>query len=378
MTTLTLPFLTSSVMTVGKSGKTKFGWAEADVTVRDADPSEFSLAYCRASTKHDSYNIYVHDGMFWANAVEPSRKGFDLTGVLAEQPMPGGTDARQDWQRMIGAEPFSHRLMARGRSKGSRPARDWFGEFKTNIRLAPGDGHEEDRANFGEWTGENLVLIEGRLLKRIHAPSFVISWEYPSRKLAEDCAPIRDRSYVGSFGKRSFNPGLHFRLGDPAFLSTWSEAAAEFKVSQNFVRESYAREMLQSLSDALAEHRLSERMTIVDNIAFSLSALADVTETGWEDMGERSVVSIAESIVSTSSPHLHRPGPKRAALEEIKRLVDILHDDRPEDFRELLEDALFSLPTVGEGARRWFIDKALDMWADREISLRPTVAFLPR
>jgi hypothetical protein len=88
-------------------------------------------------------------------------------------------------------------------------------------------------------------------------------------------------------------------------------------------------------------------------------------------MGYRTALSIAASIVATSSPQLLQSGPKREALEQLKDLVGILPDERPDDFHERMDNALASRPTEREPALAWFVNKALELSSDREIWLSP-------
>ncbi|MCV9964990.1 hypothetical protein OIU34_24140 [Pararhizobium sp. BT-229] len=372
MPRLTLPYLSSSLTSRGRTGKLKFGWSDTQVDVKEADPSEFRLAACRVLNGQNSFSVYECRGAFWASAMYPVRGVlFNADGIHGEERFCVESDTDVMWVRSLAQEVLTRRLVARGRKEGNRPGKDVYGCLKINSSLRPGDGHEADRETFAAWAQQNLVMADGRLMKRIHSPSVHVGWSFQGQSMTTTCRPVRGSYYIRCFGYHKFDPGLHFRLGDPAFAEAWAEAEAMFGVAVPEHELAHNRFYAHAIRDELAAKGLSDRMALHDNIAFDPSVLAEVGDCGWEDMGQRSAVSIAESIVSTSSPHLHQQGPKREALEELKRLVDIVPEDRPYDFQERLDSALASLPIGGEPARAWFVDRALDQWNDREIALSP-------
>lgn len=373
MPRLTLPYLSSSLTSTGRTGKLKFGWSETLVEVREADPSEFRLAACRVLNGEHSSSIYECRGSFWASAMYPVRGVlFNAEGIRGEARF--GVESENDlmWARSLAQEVLTRRLVARGREEGNRPRKDVYGCITVKSLLRPGDGHETDRETFAAWAQQNLILADGRLMKKIHSPSVRIGWTFQSNSMTTTCTPVRGMFYVRGFGSHEFEPGLHFRLGDPAFDEAWSEAEAMFGAGDRYHDLAEARYRMREVRNELEARGLLNSMAIHDNGVYDPSVLADVGADGWEDMGQRSAVSIAESIAATSSPHLHQAGPKRDALEELKRLVDIVPEDRPYDFQERLDRALASLPVGGERARAWFVEKALEQWSDREVALAPS------
>lgn len=376
MPRLTLPYLSSSLTSLGRTGKLKFGWSETQVDVEEADPSEFRLAACRVLNGEHSSSIYEWRGAFWANSMYPVRNVlFNAEGIHGETRFRVESDNDVMWTRSLAQEVLTRRLLARGREEGNRPRKDVYGCLQVRSLLRPGDGHDADRETFAAWAQQNLILADGRLMKKIHSPSVRVGWTFQSNSLTTSCTPVRGTFYVRGFGSHEFEPGLHFRLGDPAFDEAWAEAEAMFGAGNRYHDLAEARHRTRAVRNELEAQGLLDRMTIHDSVVYDPLVLADVGADGWEDMGQRSAVTIAESIAATSSPHLHQTGPKREALEELKRLVNIVTEDRPYDFQERLDRALASASDEREPARGWFVNRALEQWADREISLRPTVAF---
>ncbi|MDW9481387.1 hypothetical protein GOB57_22325 [Sinorhizobium meliloti] len=370
MPRMTLPFLTSSLASTGRTGKLKFGWAESQVDVEEADPSEFSLAACRVINAGHSTSIYENRGVFWASALYPVRGVlYNASGITGEAPFSAETTEDIRWIRVLAQEVLSRRLGERAKVEGTRLGKDGSGNIKITSPLKPGDGHESDRDVFSRWAADNLIMTGGRLMKRVHSPGVHIGWSFQNHSMTSQCTPIREAFYVRGYGKHEFDPGLYFRLGDPAFEDVWAETEEAFGLPTHQADHAHNRHYVRAIREELAANGVSDKMLVHDNVVYDPSVLATVSKDGWEDMAQRSAVSIAESIVATSSPHLHQPGSKRTALEELKRLVEIVPDNRPDDFQEALERALAALPTAGEQARAWFVNKALERWSDREISV---------
>lgn len=369
---MVLPYLTSSLNSTGRTGKIKFGWSETQVEVKEADPSEFRFAACKVINGQNSSNIYESRGVFWASALYCVRGVlFNADGIRGEASYRTETDDDINWIRVLAQEVLSRRLNERARDAGSRVSKDVFGNMKITASLKAGDGHESDRALFARWAEDNLLMVDGRLMKRVHSPDMHIGWRFQGNSLTSGCAPVRGSFYSRGYGSHNYYPGLHFRLGDPAFEEAWAEAEQTFDVQTRQADLPRNRFYAHAISDELKARGLRDRMVIHDNVVYDPAVLASVSDDGWEDMGERSAVSIAESIAATTSPHLHQNGPKRASLEELKRLVRIVPENRPDDFKDSLDQALSSLPTASEPARAWFIDRALEQWADREITVIP-------
>ncbi|MCZ7861202.1 hypothetical protein O9X98_07250 [Agrobacterium salinitolerans] len=373
MAKMVLPYLTSSLSSLGRTGKIKFGWLETQVEVKDADSSEFSFAACKVINGQNSSNIYESRGMFWASALYCVRGVlFNADGIRGEAPYRTETADDINWIRVLAQEVLCRRLNERARAAGSRVGKDVFGNMRITASLKEGDGHESDRALFAQWAEDNLLMVDGRLMKRVHSPDMHIGWRFHGNSLNSACVPVRGSFYSRGYGSHNFYPGLHFRLGDPAFEESWAAAEQAFGVPIGQADMAHNRFYVHAISDELQKHGIRDRMVIHDNVVYDPSVLASVSDGGWEDMGQRSAISIAESIAATTSPHLHQDGPKRAALEELKRLVRIVPENRPDDFKDLLDAALSSLPTAGKSALAWFIDQALDQWNDREIALSPS------
>lgn len=370
MPRLTLPYLSSSLTSTGRTGKLKFGWLDTQVEVQEADPTEFRLAACRVLNGEHSSSIYECRGAFWASAMYPVRRVlFNAEGIRGEARFGVESDNDVMWVRSLAREVLTRRLVARGREEGNRPRKDAYGCLKVKSLLRPGDGHEADRETFAAWAQQNLIFADGRLMKRIHSPSVHVGWTFQGNSMTTTCKPVRGMFYVRGFGSHEFEPGLHFRLGDPAFDEAWAEAEAMFGAGDRYHDLAEARYRMGEVRRELEARGLLNSMAIHDYGVYDPFVLADVVVEGWEDMGQRSAVSIAESIVATSSPHLHQPGPKRDALEELRGLVDIVPEDRPIDFQDRLDRSLSSLPMERDPARAWFANKALEQWNERVIAL---------
>jgi hypothetical protein len=366
---LVLPYLTSSITSTGRTGKLKFGWREAQVDIPEVLPSDFRIAFGRIINADNSFIRYEFEGRFWSSAIAPVRPmAFNSGGVHWEAPY---SDSERGWLELTAAEAFERRLRERGRTEGLAVRKNNFSDLKIRSRLASGDGHESDRSDF-----LSLGLGEPRMGRRtpaeaVHSPSITIGWGSSQFSITSTCNPLRGSSCICGYGKHDFDPGLHFRPGDPDFEAAWAEAEELLKTPVRQREFAHNRHYAHAMREALARAGFADRMTIHDNTVFDPLVLADVSHEGWEDMGERSSVRVAESIVATSAPNFHRAGPKRDALDGLKRLVDIVPQERPEDFKDLLDAALASLPTEGEPARAWFVDKALAQWSDRKIAFSP-------
>lgn len=369
MTKMVLPYLTSSLSSLGRTGKIKFGWLDTQVEVKEADPSEFKFAACKVINALHSSNVYECRGVFWASALYCVRSVlFNADGIRGEAPYRAETNDDITWLKVIAQEVLSRMLNERARDSGSKVGKDVFGNMKITASLKDGDGHESDRARFNQWAEDNLLMVDGRLMKRVHSPDMRIGWRFPGNSVTSGCTPVRDSFYSRGYGSHNFYPGLHFRLGDPAFEEAWAEAEKVFGVPIGQADLAHNRFYVRAIREELQRHGLQDKM-VHDNVVYDPAVLASVSEGGWEDMGERSAVSIGEAIAATTSPHLHRNGAKREALEQIKHLVQINSENRPDDFKDLLDSALSRLPPEGAPDRAWFIDKALEQWNDREIAL---------
>ncbi|MBY3433495.1 hypothetical protein HFN89_04980 [Rhizobium laguerreae] len=369
MQSLLLPYMTSSLTAVGRTGKLKFGWREAQSNIREADPSDFRIAYGRIINAESSFNIYEFDGLFWSSAFAPVRPMvFNSGGVRLEARY---QESETNWIEFACTDAFRRRLCERARAEGISLGKDSSIYLKFRSRLAPSDGHESDRTAFLTWAAENLVWADGHLMKRVHSPSIIVGLGHSQFSMALNCRPFRGSSYICGFGRHAFEPGLHFRPGDPDFEASWAEAEDRFGIAVRQSEHAHNRHYVYTMEQAIGSAGFADRLTIHDNVFFDRSVLADVSDDGWEDMGERTAVSVVESIVATAAPHFHRPGPKRDALEELKRLVEIIPQDRGKDFQDRLDCALASLPTEGEPARAWFVNKALEQCNAREIALTP-------
>jgi hypothetical protein len=370
MPRMTLPFLTSSLTSTGRTGKLKFGWLDTQVEVNDADPSEFNFAACKVVNGQHSSNVYESRGVFWASALYSVRGVlFNANGIQGEAPYRAETDDDINWIRVLSQEALFKRLNERAREAGSRVGKDVFGNMKITASLKADDGHECDRQRFSQWAKDNLLMVDGRLMKRVHSPDMHIGWRFQGHSLTLGCSPLRGSFYSRGYGSHNHYPGLHFRLNDSAFEETWAEAKQAFGLPVGEADLAHNRYRANAIRDELALRGLLDKMVTKDNVVYDPDVLASVSDDNWEDMGQRSAVSIAESIIATTSPHLHKIGPKRVALQELRRLVEIVPEDRPTDFKDSLESALYSLPTEAEPARRWFVDRALDQWNEREIIL---------
>jgi hypothetical protein len=370
MKTLVLPYLTSSTTSTSRTGKIKFGWREEQVSIQEADPSDFRIAYSKTIIENISFSIYEYCGQFWSNTIKPFHPmAFNSGGVRWEAPY---EESERGWLELACSEAFIRRLSKRALAEGVVFRKTNYVDQKTRTTLASGDGPESDRAEFLEWASDNFLWADGHLMRRIHSPSVAVGWAGSHISLTSACIPLKSMCSMLGFGKHTFDPGIHFRLGDLQVESALAEANAKF--SSGYPTNELAQTLRnsQALRETLARSGMTDRFVVQGSSIFDPSVLSRIPDEDWEDMAERSAVSIAESIVATSAPHFHRDGPKRQSLEQLKRLVDIVPQDRTDHFLDQLESALSSLPTEGEPARAWFVDMALSQLADRSISLSPT------
>jgi hypothetical protein len=372
MPKIALPYLSSSLREIGRTGKLKFGWCETVVDIEECDPVEFRLATTTVFNSEHSRSTYERGGLFWGSAIAPVLNTLiNLGGVNEERRFGGnGADNTAWWLQALASDVLENRLNGRAADAGMRLARDFSERIKIVSRLRPGDGHDSDREAFAAWAADNLLWSNGRLLRRLHSPSSCISWNH-SQFLDNRCTPTKILDDGQVYGSSKPLHGIHFRLGDPGFEEMWTQAERDFGVAINYSQLAYNRHYAPAIKTALGQLAERHHIVIQDNVVFDRQVLEDVSEEGWEDMGMRSAVSLAKAIAATASPHLHAPGPLRTALEEIKRLFAITFHDRPDDFPDRLEAVLSSLPTEGNRTREWFVGKVLDRWSDRSISLSP-------
>jgi hypothetical protein len=375
MVTLTLPFLTSSLTSPERAGRLRFGWSATQVSIKEAQPSDFRLAVCEILTYTHCQSFYEHAGTFWGSAMGHVRPLiYNSIGMRAEAPF--STSEKSDIAELrLLSEPLNSRLKVRAKNYGGGITLDGWENIKTKESLYPGDGHEEDLLQFVDWCADNLRMVDGRLMKRVHAPSIVLSWSTDSRKLRGACSPFRFAEYMRTYGKHRFHNGLHFRIGDEAIEEVWREMSETFGPG---ILMSAGYTNAKAISMAVAEMKakgLGKMTAIQDMAIFDPAVLEDIDEDKGDDMAERSALLVAEAIVADKARHLPGEGPGRDAFEALKQLVSIIPEFRPADFHEQLGKSLTLLSPEGLAARDWVVGKAIDMWTDREISLRPNGTF---
>lgn len=341
--------------------------------IRDVDPSAFRHAFTTPVSSEWSRSTYVHNGSFWESATYTVRRvPFNYDGIHGEAVFATNTKEETGWARMLGSDAVCAGLLARMDNDGF--------PFKGNALKIHGvktvfserDADASDRDRFVDWAENNLVLTAGRLMKRVHGPSNVLGWAHSDRRLGSYCTPILGTPWCRTFGSTDFEPGLHYRIGDPDLAEAIAEATEVFgryvKSDEDYADYRFAERKIRS---SLAANGMLDRVRFSGRIVYDPEALELASEEAWGSMANRSVIGIARSIVSTSSPHLNHPGPTKSALEKLGRLTRSLAGSAAADFLEDIEKALEELPVAGEPARAWFVGKALEMGLGREVRLRP-------
>jgi len=366
-----LPFLTVSKRGLTRGGRPRFGWSAIEAEVPEAAPEEFRTAICQTLAYNTSMSTYAGRGAFWRSVMYPARPVFsNFEGILQEAVFKP-TEKADEWRHTVSESLHTRGILAKAKAAGVPVRRDHDGSPTVTAVLGNDDGPEEDRQAFSSWCSANLVLVEGRLMTRVHAPSVCLTWIANHRSLGAYCGVTTRHDYPATYGGQGFWPGLHFELTGDGLSRHLAEAADVLK-GGNAVRSELSHHVhwTRRLEGMLAERGLSGKRKVFDLAVIDEEVYRSVPDA-IEDMGERSLVAMGEALARTTNPSAHRPGPKKDALVEIARLSAVGYGDRDDGFHESLANALASLPTEDEPARAWFIEKVLDMWDRASICVWP-------
>ena len=375
MPTITMPYPASSRSV---TGSLRFGWVDLPVSIPEASPEEFQLASCQTLNSEYSQSTYAGREAFWQSVLMPSRPViFNSHGVRHEAPFDVKSERDVGWVRQIteGTEIIS---MLRKKALEEN-IRSFRGSDVTKLKheVNPGDVADDEAELFARWARENLVWCEGRVLKKFHGPSVAIGWIANAEGSVKDTCYLRWRhDDLANLGSGLHGGGLHFDFPNRAFYSEWSNITSSeawyqpMGVPSGELQEH--RQIGRLLTDELDRTGYLSRMVVCDRVSYDPRVILSVPDR--QDMAERTVLGVAGAIMRASAPHAIRPGPKRDVMMGIKEAFSVEPCDRPADFANRIAEFLEALPTEGERAREYFVRRAVEMWNDREIELRPLPA----
>lgn len=373
MASIDIPFLFARSRAGDIGGRPKLGWSDVPVDIDEADPDDFDLATCETFSSDVSRSTYAGRGAFWMSAILPNLSTvFNSAGIAAETLI--DTSQHKNalwWKRMIGEVPAKEVLRPIMDKAGKRmPAISHTAEFRAVFALA--DVAERDVHFYREWAKENLVACQGKLFKKVHSTSLVISGRSTSGPLSVACETETWIEGATEYGCGEHRGGIHFEWPGEELDNVRYEAREQLGAHPHDLDNLWdMRQLSGRIRDAIGLAALSDRFEVASRTAFDKEIIESIS--GRQDMSERNVLGMAGMLGRTTQPHSQKPGRKRDVLMALKEAFATLPSDRPADFVDRMADLLYELPTEGEPARAWFVNKALDSWNDRVIAV-PQIA----
>ena len=352
------------------------GWVTVPVEIGEAAEGEFSLAVCETFSGYGSRSTYAGRDAFWMSTMLPNLPEiFNAEGVLGEVPFDNDSWTAIWWSRILGETAIMELMKPRIEATGRKmPGMSKATAIKTAYRIE--DISSRDIDYYASWSRENLVAVEGRLLKKVHAPSLYIKGRSLDGPLGNACELCRETEGSGEIGSGAHHGGIHFEWPGEGFDETWAEGVRALGSPAFDLDDLWESRQIQArLKDEISRSEHGHTFTVAGKTSFCPSAIASVD--GRQDMAERTVLGIAGMLGRTTMPHAHRPGLKRDVLMALKEAFETVPSHRGPDFAEKAVELLGELPTDGEAARKWFVDKALACWDDRTITVSP-IQIAPR
>lgn len=364
MSYVSLPFLTT---VSDRNGQPHAAWATSDFKIEEASPDEFSVACVSMLSSEYAYVTYAARGGFYSNAYRPIEDVFRVTPGIQNEKKYVPSEVRDLWISNLSETALVPRVGRRLSEAGKHLHQ---GRWLNGGRAIPADRADaSDRSAFQRWCTENLLDVDGTIVHRIHSPSLVLAWNAQQYRLGRACETHITFLPPVAFGSHNFNAGLHFSLLSNGLQRDIDDLPNTIRPPVRLSSDDYRERVLDDLIN-LGKFGSATEKHKGTHFCFDSNAFIGRDE----DLGERSVISVARAISLTSSPHLHAPGPLRDSLFELRRLFSLPPEERSTVFSEQVAEVLSAMPCKDEEeARRWFIEKALDLWDHRDIALSPEV-----